>query len=630
MHPGIQSWKKLVIYAFNAFSVPLLLRTLFSPWENDTIGKDSHFSIFEKIVFSIFSRILGLFARIIFISVGFVFTLFTILTFPIFFFIPIKISDEYLQKLPSHGAFLSYGNTYSLNKHGRDINVSSSLELYGKEKTLRMIERGLSKETNHNVLLVGETGVGKSVVISELGRLGQSGLSFAGIRHHRVVELPLEGLGLADFEKAMMEAAKAKNITIVLENIHGYPTIYEKLMKYLVMPHLNIIATTDFSNYDQTLKSYPEFLSKFEKVDVSPTSSEDTLNILKNNARLDKVSIEEEALKEIVNLSDRFIGNQPQPLKSLLVLEELRALNKKITIEDVRQIISDKTNMPIGSMGADEKKILLELEKRMRDKIIGQDEAVKEVAESLRRLRTGIADPSKPAGSFLFLGPTGVGKTYTAKILAESYFGHKNAMIRFDMSEFSLSSSVGLFTDRLASVIEENPLSLVFFDELEKSNRAIHHLLLQVLDEGRLTRENGRVASFKDAIIIATSNAGSADIIANSSIDKKTLIDNLIHKEIFTPEFLNRFSGVILFKPLDKTNIRRVSELLLKEFGERLLADKKIKLLITDALIDKIASAGFDPEFGARPINRAVEEIVENKVADYIIAGNEGGEMKIL
>jgi ATP-dependent Clp protease ATP-binding subunit ClpB len=198
------------------------------------------------------------------------------------------------------------------------------------------------------------------------------------------------------------------------------------------------------------------------------------------------------------------------------------------------------------------------------------------------------------------------------------------------MSEFSLPDSIAPFTERLSNAIEEAPLSLVFFDELEKSNVLIRNLLLQVLDEGRLTRSSGREASFKDAIIIATSNAGSADIIANPVIDKKILINNLIRNGIFAPEFLNRFNSIVLFKPLDKGEARTISSLLINDFAERLLEDKKITLIVTDALIDKVSSAGFDPEFGARPIKRALEEIVENKVAEYIMAGNTGGSIKII
>lgn len=629
MNTGIQSWKNLVIYAFNAFSIPLLFKTLFNPWENDSADK-INFNFIERVAFAIISRIIGLVARILYISVGLIFTFIVVLTFPVFFFIPIKISSEYLKNLNSFGAFLSYGSTPTLNRNSHNISASPSLKIYGKEKALRMIERGLSKDNKRNILIIGETGVGKSIIISHLGRLGRSGLSFPEIRNHRVVELSVEGINLDDFDKAMNEAAQAGNVIIVIENIHEYPVLFKKLMPYLAMPKLGIIVTTHFSDYDQTLKNYPEFLSKFEKVEITPTNSEETLLTLKNNAELNKISIDQEALDEIVSLSDRFIGNQTQPLKSLLVLEELRSLHKKIGVEDVRQIISDKTNMPIGALKLEEREVLVALEKTMRDKIIGQDEAVKDVSEALRRLRTGIADPSKPAGSFLFLGPTGVGKTYTAKILAESYFGHKNAMIRFDMSEFSLVSSVKLFSDRLASVIEENPLSLVFFDELEKAHESIHHLLLQVLDEAHLTRENGRVASFKDSIIIATSNAGSSDIIANPSINKKDLINNLIREKVFAPEFLNRFSGIVLFKPLSRSEAREVARLTLGEFSDRLFRDKKIKLQITDALIDKIVDKGFDSEFGARPIKRAIEEIVENKVADYIISGKTEEELKIV
>lgn len=620
MHNGIKSWQSLVKFSYNFFCIPLLSKTLFHPFQNDTPNRD--FDILEKIVFAIFSRILGFIFRIVLIVFGLIFTFLMILTFPIFFFFPIKIENDTLRDIGSFGSELSYGNTFYLNKHSHDMLSLEGIKIYGKEKALRVIERGLSKEESRNILLVGETGVGKSTLISYLGRLGKSGLSFPGIAHHRIVSFAPEDISFEDFQSAMDEASNAGNVILAIENIYEYSNIFDKFLPYLDMKHLGIVATTDFAGLDRVLKNYPEFLSKFLKVDMGETDDEETLAILRNHIFLKGLDIKEEAILEIVRLTNRYVGNQPQPLKSILLLDELKTLGKKIELEDVQSLVSDKTNMSIGELGVDEKSLLLDLEKNMLAKIIDQEEGVRDVANALKRLRAGIGDPDKPA-SFMFLGTTGVGKTYTAKILAESYFGRKDAMIRFDMSEFSLPDSLDNFADRLAGVIEEMPLSLVFLDELEKAHRVIHQLLLQVLDEGRLTRKNGREANFKNSIIIATTNAGSTNLIENPNIDKKSLINLIISSNIFAPEFLNRFSDIILFKPLTKDGIKKVTLLLLNEFKERLYEDKGYNLIVDENLINKVAEAGFDPVFGARPINRSIEEIVENQVANYILQGGK-------
>lgn len=629
MHPGINSWKKLLYFSFHYFSAPILLRTLFLPWQMDT-AEGSKFTFLEKVVFAIFARVLGFVGRVFFIVLSILFFLIIFISFPVFFLAPIEISEESLMEEGSVGFTLSFGNTFFLNKHGRDTFSLSGLRIYGKEKSLRMVERALSKETKRNVLIVGNAGVGKKTLIDYIGLLATSGISFSAIRYHRVVLLDLENVSVEDFEHCMKEGVRARNIIIAIKDIHLYPSLYERMIPYLEAKHFGIICITDFGSYDHVLKSHPEFLSHFGVVELEEPTEDEAFKILRNHARLKRLDITNDLLVEILKLTNKFIANQSEPLRSILILEELENLKRKITKEDIENIISDKTNIPIGSLDSKEKEVLLHLEEKMKSLVIGQNEAIYDVVEALKRLRVGISDPEKPAGSFLFLGPTGVGKTYTAKVLAESYFGREDAMIRFDMSEYAMPNSANIFLDKLGAYLEEFPFSLVFFDELEKADKKIHNLLLEVLDEGYVVRENGRKAFFKEAIIIATTNAGSGEIIKDIGISKKYLLEILIQKGIFSPEFLNRFSDVVLFQPLKHSDILKVSRLLIEEVAQRIFIEKGIQIEVTDALIEKVSEAGFDINFGARPIKRAIEEIIENKVADYIISGGGEGNLKIV
>ncbi|MCU0660526.1 MAG: AAA family ATPase [Candidatus Pacebacteria bacterium] len=625
MKKGIAAWPLFVEFAFSFFSIPLLFGTLLSPLRRE--GNAGNMDLIESIAFFFLSRVIGFVLRVACITLGLIFTFFALLSLPIFF-LPVSLNRDVLMRKGSFGMELSFSTTYFLDTHSRRLSFSYAQKLYGRDVVVSMIVRGLTRDGNNNVLLAGVPGVGKSTILGYLSQIASSGLAPKKIRYHRVIELMMEGISMDDLSRMLEEAKQAKNVILVIENIHLYTDASSILLPYLQSEDIAIIGTTD--GHAAALNSeHTEFARMFEQVNLASASAEDTILILKDVIRAHGMHIDENAIQEIIRLTGRYMPNAPEPARSLDILEELRALGTQITLVDVQQIVSQKTNIPLGALSANETEVLQTLGERMRKKIIGQDEAVKDVTAAIRRLRAGIADPKKPAGSFLFLGPTGVGKTQTAKVLAENYFGHSNAMIRFDMSEFALEGSIEVLKQRIARAIELTPLSLVFFDELEKAHSSIHNLLLQVLDEGRLTENNGQTVNLKNAIIIATSNAGSADIIANPEISKTSLIALLIERGIYAPEFLNRFSSVVLFSPLDPKETRQIAELMLADVAARLLADKKIILQVQDAVMDQVAAVGFDPQFGARPIKRAIEELIENKVADAIIAGAGEGTLTI-
>jgi len=316
--------------------------------------------------------------------------------------------------------------------------------------------------------------------------------------------------------------------------------------------------------------------------------------------------------------------------------------DKIVTSKHVAKIFSEKTEVPVGEVETKERKVLLNLEKLIHKRIINQEEAVEEVSAALRRARAEITIRKGPMGTFLFLGPTGVGKTETAKALAEIYFGSEKRMIRLDMSEFQAVEDIprligspgqeGLLTTK----VREDPFSLVLLDEFEKAHPNILNLFLQVLDEGQITDGLGRKVDFKHTIIIATSNAGYLVIlealkkkIPFSEIRNK-LLDYLFKNRIFRPELLNRFDATIIFKSLTKENLLKIAELLLSK-SKKNLKKKDIDFIVTPELGKKIVELGYNPTFGAREMRRVIQDKVENILAEALLREDlkRGDKVKI-
>ena len=323
--------------------------------------------------------------------------------------------------------------------------------------------------------------------------------------------------------------------------------------------------------------------------------------------------------------------------------EEKRLLKEEISEDDIAQVISVWTGIPVSKMLASEKQKYLQLEEVLHKRVIGQDEAINSVADAIRRNRAGLSDENKPLGSFLFIGPTGVGKTELAKTLADFLFNDERALTRIDMSEymekFSVSRLIGAPPGyvgydeggQLTEAVRRRPYSVVLFDEIEKAHPDVFNVLLQVLDDGRLTDGQGRVVDFKNSIIIMTSNLGSDLILeAKNTDDIKEKINELL-KVSFRPEFLNRIDEIITFTRLDKKYINDIARNQIEKVSER-LKDRRINLEVSNEAIDFISDVGYDAQFGARPLKRAIQNYIENPLAKEILAGKyfEGDTIKIV
>ncbi|HEX22544.1 MAG TPA: AAA family ATPase, partial [Chromatiales bacterium] len=316
--------------------------------------------------------------------------------------------------------------------------------------------------------------------------------------------------------------------------------------------------------------------------------------------------------------------------------QEMRLLRNKVAEEEIAEVVSKWTGIPVSKMLEGEREKLLQMEDNLSKRVVGQDEAVKAVADAIRRSRAGLSDPNRPNGSFLFLGPTGVGKTELTKALAEFLFDTEDAMVRIDMSEFMEKHSVARLIGAppgyvgyeeggyLTEAVRRKPYSVILLDEVEKAHPDVFNVLLQVLDDGRLTDGQGRTVDFRNTVIVMTSNLGSQLIQEMARIDDYDAMKTAVLEVVgdhFRPEFINRIDEVVVFHPLGREQIRSITSIQVEYLRQR-LQDRDMDLELTEAALDMLGEAGFDPVYGARPLKRAIQHQVENGLAQEILAGH--------
>lgn len=571
---------------------------------------------------------------------------------------------ENLMRQPPIGKDWVFG--YAKNLKAFAVNLTDKMEfsrprvrLVVRKREIEQIEQILVRSGENNVLLVGEEGVGKEQIIMDFTEMVARGEALGQLNYKNIFDLDLAlvagaSKSVTDVQNILIdifnEGVKAGNAIIVLRDFHnfigeiegmGRIDVSEILIPYLRSSGIQIIATTSPSSFHKFIEGRSELMDVFERININEPDKAQTLEIIEESvpsieARYN-ILITYGAIKEIVSGADKFIRSAPFPEKAFDLMGEVvsyATANKKYIIlkQDVSEVISRKTGVPLGPIAGEERDKLKRLEELMHQKIVGQDRAVEVVASTMRRLRTGLAKRGKPAGVFLFVGPTGVGKTLTAKILAETYFGSKDRMLRFDMSEYQDIESLDRFLGstrtqepgQFVTMARDNPFSLILLDELEKANRNILNIFLQVFDEGYLTDVFGRKINFEQNIIIATSNAGAESIRdmvkegLDPSLEKEKVVDILVTSRLFTPELLNRFDEIVIFHPLSEDQVGKITNLLMVSLAER-LRDQGYLFKPNSELAEYVAKKGFDPQFGARPMERVIRDRIENAIAKKIL-----------